>query len=216
MKKIIFISIIISLFASAAMAQVSNNAVATPPQDPILSEGPGGGGGKTNYYINSSGTITRSGYTYKYRKYKLSSTGFEIANMIQLYNADAIYLDVAWGRKEGTITEGEAMGYYRDPYYLSYRSLTQDELQALVASCFTARQLEDLKGSSMVVEALVNPDTGRVGEVYFSFRRSYPLVYIPVETFRKIELLLKEKLTITATDNGRKFNYLFFIWQQLF
>jgi hypothetical protein len=189
MKKVVIL-FILSLVAVAAMAQ-------------------------TNQYPNPSGTITKSGYTYKYRNGIIS--GVEVATRIELYNASSKFLDVPWTYKNGAQkSEGEALGYYQESYYYNYRSQTYDQLRSIVAGLFTSQHKTMLKGSTMLVVALVDPSTGKVVDVYFSFRRSYPLMNIPVEIFRSIELAIKEKLTITATANGRKFNYLDFSWQQQF
>ena len=170
---------------------------------------------QTNHYPGATGTISRSGYSYKYRNGIIS--GVEITNRVEIYNAANTYLDVKWGHKDGSaLTEGESLGYYQDSYYFSYSSKTHDQLRALVDGCFTSQQKVFLRASTMIVQARLNPMTGRVVDVYFSFRRDYPLVNIPVETFRSIELALKQQLTITATAEGRKFNYFEYIWQQNF
>jgi hypothetical protein len=211
MKKLIFISIILSMAVTTTIAQdkQSANAVTPPETTPIT--GPGG----TNYYPNPPGTLTRSGYTYNYRTYKLPS-GLELRQDIELYNAANIYLDVEWDRKEGTKTEAEAMGKVSWSYYLINRSHTLDQLREIVAGCFTAGQKTDLSDSSMIVQALVDPDTGQVVDVYFSFGRISPFIHIPVETYRSIELALKQNFTIRATEAGRKFNYIDFTWEQWF
>jgi len=170
-----------------------------------------------NQYPNTSGTITKSGYTYKYRNGTIS--GIEQTRRIDLYNASSTYLDMKWAHKDGTdLAQGEALGWYRDPYYFSYSSMTLEQLRSLVAGCFTSQQKATLKASesTMVVTVRLDPVTGRVADVYFSFRRSLPLSNVPVETFRSIELAIKQKLTITSTDAGRRFNYCEFIWQQVF
>jgi hypothetical protein len=168
------------------------------------------------YYSNiNGGTITKQGYSYKYRTYKLPS-GFVMTGMIELYNAANIYPDTEWDRKVGTMTEAEAMGNQPWSYYLSYRSQSLDQLRMIVAGCFTDQQKIDLRGQTMIVRALVDPDTGKVADVYFIFGIKKPFNNIPVETYRKVELALKEKLTITATSKGQLFNYMEFIWEQEF
>jgi hypothetical protein len=213
MKKIIFSSLILSLVATAAIAQdpkpKSRNAPSQQTIDEPTEQQP------TNYYPNTSGTLTRSGYTYDYRTYKLPS-GLELSQDIELYNTNVKYLDVEWDRKEGEMTYTEASGHEPWSYYISYRSQTLDQLRDIVAGCFTTYQKTLLRGNLMHVRALVDPDTGNVSDVYFIFDWNSPFVNIPVETYRSIELALKQKLTITATDAGRKFNYIDFMWRQDF
>ena len=171
---------------------------------------------QTNQYPGATGTISRTGYSYKYRNGIIA--GVEVANRIELYNAACTtYLDVKRAHKDGSkLSEGEALGYHKDSYYFGYSSMTYDQLRALVDGCFTPQQMNSLKSSTMIIDARLDPMTGKVVDVYFSFRRDYPLVNIPVETFRSIELAIKQQLTITATAAGKKFNYLEFMWQQKF
>ncbi len=171
---------------------------------------------QTNQYPGSTGTIVKSGYTYKYRNPRIS--GIEVPVGVELYNAACTtYLDVKRAHKDGSkLSEGEALGYHKDSYYFSYSSKTYDQLRALVDGCFTSLQKNALKNSRMLVQARLDPMTGIVKDVYFGFRRDYPLVNIPVETFRSIELAIKQQLTITATAAGKKFIYLEFDWEQEF
>jgi hypothetical protein len=211
MKRIIILTILSLAVAMAAAQEPKSIAPSALNEDEnsVLPEE------YVNHYVGDTGTITQSGYTYKYRNGIIS--GVEVKTRIELYNADNKFLDVPWNYKDGTPkNEGESLGYYQNSYYFSYSSLTYNQLRTLVAGQFTSQQKNSIQGNSMVVQALVDPDTGKVVDVYFSFRRAYRLVYIPVETFRNIELAIKEKLTITATDQGRKFNFIEFIWEQKF
>jgi hypothetical protein len=184
MKKTIFISIIMALAFSMAMAQT------------------------TNQYPGETGTINKTGYTYKYRNYVMSG-GQEIEEGIEIYNADNSYLDVEWGHKDGTkMSAGEALGDYGDDYYFSYSSMTTMDLKLFIElRHFTAQEVKNMRGSNMIVEIRVDPITGRVADVYFSFMRNSAFMNIPVETFRAIELDIKDQLTITSTTAGKKFNY---------
>lgn len=191
MKKLI-ISFILSIMAVVAMAQ-------------------------TNYYPNASGVISKSGYTYKYRNGIIADV--EAPSTIDLYNASTAYLDMKWQHKDGTpLTAREAQGAERDPYYFSYSSMNYDQLRSLVAGYFTSQQKATLgaKGNSMIITARINPDTGKVADVYFFWSRNELFMNIPVETFRSIELAIKQRLTITSTAAGRRFNYCEFIWEQKF
>jgi hypothetical protein len=207
MKKTIFISIILSLCATAAMAQSAKHTTPGPViiDDPI----------PTDYYPGTTGTITRSGYTYKYRNAKIENT--EIPVMIELYNVANPYFDVKRGHKDGTpLTYEELMGEIPGSEYVSNSSQTIAQTLAMVNNCFTAQQKTMLKDKTMIIELRTDPSTGKVADVYFSFFRNYPFVNIPVETYRSIELALKQNFTVTVTARGRKMNYLQLVWEQEF
>ncbi len=54
---------------------------------------------QTNQYPGTTGTITKSGYTYKYRNLKIHES--EIPSILVLYNAANPYLDVNWRHRDG-------------------------------------------------------------------------------------------------------------------
>jgi hypothetical protein len=103
---------------------------------------------QTNQYPDESGSkILSSGHVYKYRTTKLTN-GFEIEGSIQIYNSDSKFLDVEWNYRNGKqMSEGEALGYYRDPYYFSYRSFTTDQLRKIVSFFINAEKFPFIAGS---------------------------------------------------------------------
>jgi hypothetical protein len=168
----------------------------------------------TNYYPNTSGTLTRSGYTYKYRNYKAGNV--EVTGMIELYNAANPYLDVKWGYKDGTQMSFEkAMGKTNIPEFTE-SSQTIAETLAMVKECFSTYQKTLLRGKSMGITVRFDSSIGTIADVYFDFFRDDTFVNIPVETYRSVELALKQNLTITVTDEGRRMSYILLYWNQEF
>ena len=170
---------------------------------------------QTNYYPNTTGTISKSGYSYKYR----NAPGFdgpETSVLLELYNAASAYINVEWAYKDGTrMSLAKALGDDPTPDF-SNTSQTIVQTRATVSGCFSSQQKNTLRGKKMVVTVRFNPAAGRIADVYFTFFRGEPFANIPVETYRNIELALKEKLTITATAEGRRLNYIEFVWDQEF
>jgi hypothetical protein len=161
---------------------------------------------QTSYYPGDTGTVTKSGYTYKYRPI----LGLAIGS-IELYNASNTYLDVEWAHRDGShLSTAELSDLYDDSYYYSQSSMTNDQLLNLAMGYFTAQQKTTLKGSWIGIDVQVDTVTGKVTDVSFLGTRNSRFVTIPVETFRSIELAIKERLNITATAEGRKFNYVRF------
>lgn len=86
----------------------------------------------------------------------------------------------------------------------------------MVDGLFTPQQRATLTEESMFIELKIYPDTGMIADVYFNFQRNGPFVNIPVETYRTVELALKQNLTFTVTAKGRTYNYLQLFWSQEF
>jgi hypothetical protein len=215
MKKIIYITIILSLLATTAMAQDKSSANALTPPETTPITGPGG----ANYYPETSGTITKSGYTYKYRNPKYTGieyTGIELSSSVELYNATNSFLDVEWAYKDGSPLPGEKILGKVKTHDFTAASQTIGQTWAMVDGVFTTSQKNMLAGKSMIISVRFNPATGTISDVYFEFFRNDPFVSIPVETYRSVELALKQNLTITVTDDGRKLNYIQLFWEQEF
>jgi len=169
---------------------------------------------ETNYYPNPPGTITRDGYTYKYR---LKRGWMEIitptSGFIELYNADNSYHGVKLEYRDGRELTFEMSLGIKD---IEDRNLTRQQTQEMVNNLFSSQQRSMLKGYSMNIHLRINPDTGKILDVYFALLRADPFVYIPVETFRNIELALKRNLTFTVTEKGRELNFVGSSWTQIF
>lgn len=170
---------------------------------------------QTNQYPGATGTIAKSGYTYKYG-YPKYAGGKDFTSRILLYNASASYLNVEYGNRNGTpLTEKEDLR--GSPYpLLSGQSMTKNEMEATVYEKFASQQRTALKGKTIIIELIMDTSTGKVVDVYFNFSRRYPFMNIPVETYRAVELALKQKFTVILTAEGRKKNYLRLSWIQEF
>ncbi|MDR2890954.1 MAG: DUF5043 domain-containing protein [Alistipes sp.] len=167
---------------------------------------------QTNHYPNISGTVVKSEYTYKYRNFLLANN---VLGDIELYNSSNIHTDVEWGHEDGTpLTYDEAIVGHREPYYASYQSHNTRELQRLVESTFTNSQRKSLDGEMIFVGARVDPPTGKIVDVYFIFPRHSPFVNISVDTYRSIELALKETFSLTSTAAGLRMNFFRLFWSQ--
>lgn len=217
MKKLIFISIVLSLVAVATTSRASTIMPPPPgsglrPINPPILESPEG----ENQYPSVSGNIVRSGYTYKYRNDIIGNV--EAPSRVELYNASNKYVDVEWGYTDGTkATFEELMGQVPSSEYITDNSSqTIGQTLAMVDEQFTSQQKNTLRGKSMIVSIRFNPSTGRIVDVYFSFLRDSPFVNIPVETYRNIELALKQNFTVTMTAKGKRLRYMMLFWEQEF
>lgn len=159
---------------------------------------------QTNYYTETK-TFYEEGYTYQADRCKTGD--------IEIYNAEN-----KWINKEQVYKEtGE---YFDMPDYgleildnTKYAE-TQKELFYILKECFSESEKNILQNSEydFHINMYINPETGKVDDVRFSFDNTSYYIYIPVSTFRKIELQIKDKLSFTVTEEGKKLNYIYY-WE---
>lgn len=156
-----------------------------------------------NYYPGESGVVEGDGFVYRYEKVTPSLVG--------LYNSDSRFV----GKEmtyEGSTKIPEGMLLYTS------LSVTNDEMMALVADQFSDEQKSMLAKHKLIIELRVDPQTGRVADVIFSFFNApvIPFTRIPVDVYRRVELALKENMIFTPTAESRRMNYFSFFWLQQF
>lgn len=159
---------------------------------------------QTNYYTETK-TFYEEGYTYQANKCKTGD--------IEIYNAEN-----KWINKEQVYKE---TGEYFDMPDYGLEVLEESAwieaaktLYSILEECYTEDEKEKIKNTKRecVVNMYINPETGKVDDVLFSFSRISYYIYIPVSTFRKIELQIKDKLSFTVTEEGKKLNYIYY-WE---
>ena len=156
-----------------------------------------------NYYPGESGVVEGDGYIYEYEPL--------LGGVIELYNSDSHFVGEDMTYDGSTkIPEGTML-------YTSL-SVTNDEMMALVADQFSDEQKSMLAKHKLIIELRVDPQTGRVADVIFSFFNAsiIPFTRIPVDVYRRVELALKENMIFTPTAESRRMNYFSFIWPQRF
>lgn len=160
---------------------------------------------QTNYYPNSSGTIPMSGYTYKYDS-KYSET--------RLYNIVNKFMDVDWAFIDGSEMNKDV--YFGNIPTIDHKAGPPTKLLAysIVNNAFSANQKALIKGNKLLINLNIDPSTGYVIDVYFSFLEDSPYRNIPIEVYRTIEVALKEKMRFTMTEIGKKLNYGIHSWEQ--
>ena len=93
---------------------------------------------------------------------------------------------------------------------LVYDRNMKNVIQSVMYNAFTTKQIKTLKGYRLAAIMSLNSETGRVDEVYFRFYHRDPYAKIPVSTFRKMELELKEKVRFQPTEDGKKLDYIYY------
>ena len=156
-----------------------------------------------NYYPGESGVVEGDGYVYEYEHF--------LGKMIDLYNSDNRFVGEDMTYDGSTkIPEGTML-------YTSL-SVTNVEMMALVADQFSDEQKSILAKNKLLIKLRVDPQTGRVADVIFSFANVsiVPFTRIPIDVYRRVELALKENMIFTPTAESRRMNYFSFFWLQQF
>ena len=93
---------------------------------------------------------------------------------------------------------------------LEYDRNMKNVIQSVIYNAFTTEQIKMLRGYRLAAIMSLNSETGKLDEVYFSFKYYQPYAKIPVSVFRKIELELKEKVRFQPTEEGKKLDYIYY------
>jgi len=90
---------------------------------------------------------------------------------------------------------------------------TRPLAERIVNDAFSAAERSRIQpGQVLRIAMFICPQTGRVMEVRFGFSNRSGYATIPVDTFRRIELALREQIRFTPTADGRRLNYIFRTW----
>ena len=170
-------------------------------------------------YYNETKTFVEDGYAYQC---DVEKPGV----MVYLYNKD--YKDVYTKQKrvssggefelkeDNFITVPDPEGRFlltTVPMQVEWNESAISERE-LIRSLFSEEEKQRVKGYSLGVVLHINPDTGKIDGVIFNFPYKQPFATIPVSTYRRIELKLKETMTYTPTAYGKGLNYIFKGWVQ--
>ncbi len=155
---------------------------------------------QTNYYTESK-IFQEEGYTYK----------LDFSTFVELYNADNKWIDQEPRYKD----TGEFFDSENSRFKITYNS-SRDKAESLCDSImraeFSADDRERISkddDNTIFVALYINSETGVVDEVSFSFYNKSPYAYIPVSTYRRIELAIKEKIRLSIAND---YNILTFIY----
>ena len=84
----------------------------------------------------------------------------------------------------------------------------------IVRNTFSIAERNRLRrGEYLGLRLIICPNTGSVKEVHFNFMRQSGYATIPVTTYRRMEVAIKEQVRFTPTDFGRNMNFIFRGWR---
>jgi hypothetical protein len=154
-------------------------------------------------YYTTTKTIPGNGYTYK--------CDIDSHNGITLYNINNRLTYTKWRYKNGEMP----------PYMVDdvvEETWTKPHSFSIVNNAFSSAEKAWIRavGHSFSIEMIIDSNTGRVSEVYFTFPKGSRFQQIPLSTFRTIEVNLKSRIWFTLTAEGRKLRYCMRGWSHDF
>lgn len=153
---------------------------------------------QTNYYTTTR-VIQGNGYSYQ-----CDSDG----GIVDLYNSSYRLRETNQTRN-GVWIDIDAFYDQNEPYnWMTQRRQAQD----LAYGIFTAAERNSFKspaGQFISIGMYINPQTGIVQEVDYTFSERFNYAKVPVERYRQIELAIKNNVTFPITAAEKQLNYVF-------
>lgn len=150
-----------------------------------------------NYYPSTK-TFYEDGYVYQ--------CDLDESGMITLYNKDNRFTYAHYSNKDGTRVPSDVL--------LGRVQLIEDDIWTrrkcgeIGDNIFSAAERVKVANEKFDISMTVNTTTGNVIEVEFSFMYNDHFITVPVSTFRKLEMALKEKIWFTITPAGKKLKFI--------
>ena len=156
---------------------------------------------QTNYYTESK-VFQQNGYTYK----------VDHSTFVELYNAEN-----KWIGKEPTYKDtGEFFDSENSRFEITYNS-SRGKAEALCDSImraeFSKTDMERISkddDNTIFIHLYINSETGVIEEVSFSFYDESAYAYIPVSTYRRIELAIKENVRLSLADDYKILTFVYY------
>ena len=146
-------------------------------------------------FYDTNRTFHEQGFTYVMHGY---------GGMVHLSNQNSRWRGFAQVNRDGTPRQfGE--GPANDE---NNRTQMRQLAQTILDNAFSPAERQRLRGSSLRVSMWADSQTGVITDVEFSFVRTGGFATIPVTTYRRIELELKNRIRLAPTAVGRRRNFI--------
>ena len=155
---------------------------------------------QTNYYTERK-TFNMEGYTY------IS----DIVNAGELYNAENKWIDQQPRYKD----TGEIFDSENSRFELTFNSSWDKAISlcdSIMRAEFSAADMERISkddDNTVFITLCLNSETGVVEDVSFSFYHKSPYAYIPVSTYRRIELAIKENVRLSLANDYKILTFVY-------
>ena len=158
---------------------------------------------QTNYYTTTK-TFYEDGYVYQ--------CDLDESGMITLYNKDNRFTYTHYANRDDTRVSSDIL--LGKVQLIEDDNWTRRKCSEIANNVFSATEREKVASEEYDVNMIVDTSTGIVIEVFFCFLSDDPFSEIPVTTFRKLEMELKEKIWFTISPEGKKLQFLRIGWMQ--
>ena len=158
---------------------------------------------QTNYYTTTK-TFYEDGYVYQ--------CDLDESGMITLYHKDNRFTYSKYANKDGTPVSSDVL--LGKVQLIEDDNWTRSKCGEIANNVFSAAERVKVANEKFDISMTVNTTTGNVIEVDFSFMYNDPFITVPVSTFRKLEVALKEKIWFTITPAGKKLKFIQRGWMQ--
>ena len=152
------------------------------------------------YLYNETKTFYENGYTYQADKADYG--------IVTLYNKANQFTYAPQENRDGSPLGNT--DYLPPP--MERESWTRPLSMSIVNNAFSPEEKQRVKGSKIDVSMTVDSSTGKIIEVDFGLYYNTPESTIPVSTYRKIEEALKNQISFTPTEAGRKLKFFRIGW----
>ena len=156
---------------------------------------------QTNYYTESK-VFQENGYTYK----------VDHSTFVELYNAEN-----KWIGKEPTYKDtGEFFDSENSRFELTFNSSWDKAISlcdSIMRAEFSAGDMERISkddDNTVFITLCLNSETGVVEDVSFSFYHKSAYAYIPVSTYRRIELAIKENVRLSLANDYKILTFIYY------
>lgn len=154
---------------------------------------------QTNYYLETK-TFTESDCTYKA---EVHSWG-----IIDLYNVSNSWINKQQVYK-GTNEIYVMSDVGEDLFDHASWQVGKENIQTILNNALSRDEKKMIGDKEIILTMYVNSTTGKIDDVCFTFFSKSSYRFVPVSTYRKIELEIKQNIQMTLTDAGRKLNYIY-------
>ena len=158
---------------------------------------------QTNYYTTTK-TFYEDGYVYQ--------CDLDESGRVTLYNKDNRFTYSKYANKDGTPVSSDVL--LGKVQLIEDDNWTRRKSGEIADNIFSANERVRVANKEYSVRMIIDTSTGKVNEVFFSFMFNGPFITVPVSTFRKLELELKEKIWFTISPEGKKLKFILVAWRQ--
>ena len=150
---------------------------------------------QARFYDTLPRTFNEQGFTY---------VASDWLGAVRLHNRDNRWVGVGQINRDGTYRQFGEGPTMEDNNATQMRQLAR----TIVSNAFTPAERQRLRGYTLTVSMHANSQTGVIDDVVFIFERTEGFATIPVATYRRIELELKNRIRFVPTAVGRRRNFI--------